>query len=420
MAPAEAMPIKPLRKRALAECLEHIQFEDEVTSYLDIGPVNAVFNAFVHFFRGAEGRAELERKLAANEAYLWDGHDGLKFQGYNSAELWDTGFALQALLASPFANDPRFEPMLARAHAFVRDNQILEDVPEAEAHYRHASRGGWPFSTRPHGWPITDCTAEGFKCALMLESRDYTPAIPLDLLRDSVRLLLSWQNEDGGWASYERQRAGTWLEAINPSQVFGDIMVDTSFVECTSAAVMALVKAKRRFPGEFDADIDAALGRAEHFLRGRQRPDGSFEGSWGVCFTYGAFFAVSALAALGRGPRDPAVHRACAFLLGKQRADGSWGEAGDTCRTRVWMEAERGQVAQSSWALLALVRGGCDDAAALERAARFLVGRQEADGAWAREPLVGVFNRTCLINYDNYRHYFPLWALAEWHARQAR
>jgi lanosterol synthase len=27
-----------------------------------------------------------------------------------------------------------------------------------------------------------------------------------------------------------------------------------------------------------------------------------------------------------------------------------------------------------------------------------------------------VFNRTCLINYDNYRHYFPLWALAEWAA----
>ena len=32
------------------------------------------------------------------------------------------------------------------------------------------------------------------------------------------------------------------------------------------------------------------------------------------------------------------------------------------------------------------------------------------------EPIVGVFNRTCLINYDNYRNYFPLWALGEWPA----
>ena len=46
-----------------------------------------------------------------------------------------------------------------------------------------------------------------------------------------------------------------------------------------------------------------------------------------------------------------------------------------------------------------------------------LVERQEPDGSWAREPLVGVFNRTCLINYDNYRHYFPAWALAEWAQR---
>ena len=69
---------------------------------------------------------------------------------------------------------------------------------------------------------------------------------------------------------------------------------------------------------------------------------------------------------------------------------------------------------QTAWAMLALIRGGCDASAALEKAAGFLVDRQERDGSWARESLVGVFNRTCLINYDNYRHYFPLWALAEW------
>jgi squalene cyclase len=33
--------------------------------------------------------------------------------------------------------------------------------------------------------------------------------------------------------------------------------------------------------------------------------------------------------------------------------------------------------------------------------------------------MVGMFNRTCAINYDWYRLYFPLWALAEWRNRQA-
>ncbi|HEY1086407.1 MAG TPA: prenyltransferase/squalene oxidase repeat-containing protein, partial [Archangium sp.] len=335
----EKVASKFSRKAALDECLKLIRHEDAATNDLDIGPVNAVLNMFVHWFRGPEGRADFDRGWPKfDEAYLWDGHDGLKMQGYNNAEFWDTGFAMQALLAAEKAGALTAEetkPVMSRAYDYLRDNQILEDVPEYERHYRHASKGGWPFSDRKHGWPITDCTAEGFKCALALEGR-FTDAVPEALLHDSVKLMLSWQNEDGGWASYERQRGGTWLEALNPSQVFGDIMVDTSFVECSSACIQALVKAKARFGPKFD--LDPAIRRGLDFIRSKQREDGSFEGSWAVCFTYGTWFAVSALRAAGVPSSDPAIQKAVRFLLGKQRSDGSWSEHGDTCRERRWIE----------------------------------------------------------------------------------
>jgi squalene/oxidosqualene cyclase-like protein len=414
----EALPKVLFRQRALDECLHHIRYEDSVTGDLDIGPVNAVLNMFVHHFRGAAGRADFERGWPKfDNAYLWDGHDGLKMQGYNSSELWDLAFTLQAVHAaatSGAVDEAAAEPVLRKAYAFLRDNQILEDVPEPERHYRHRSKGGWPFSTRAHGWPITDCTAEGLICALLLEGR-FPDEVPTDLLRAAVSLILSWQNDDGGWATYERQRAGAWLEALNPSQVFGDIMVDYSYVECTGACLRALLKAKARFPGEFE--LDQPIARGLDFIRRAQRVDGSFEGSWAVCFTYGTWFGVSALRAAGVAASDPAVQRAVAFLLGKQRLDGSWSEAGDTCRERRWLEGTDGQVAQTAWALMALVRANCTDEGAMERAAAFLISRQAADGSWPREPLVGVFNRTCLINYDNYRNLFPLWALAEFRAR---
>jgi squalene/oxidosqualene cyclase-like protein len=228
-----------------------------------------------------------------------------------------------------------------------------------------------------------------------------------------VGLLLSWQNDDGGWATYERQRGGSWLELFNPSQVFGEIMVDYSYVECTSACIQALANARERFVGEFGA-IDAAIERGQRFIRSKQGSDGGFEGSWGVCFVYGTWFAVSGLLAAGAPCTDPAIGRACAFLVDRQKGDGSWGESGDSCRLRQYVEAETGGAAQTAWALSTLVRAKQGRSAACDRAVRWLVSRQRPDGAWSREPFVGVFNKTCLINYDNYRHYFPLWALAEW------
>lgn len=403
-----------LRKRSLAEVYRHVCYEDDVTSDIKIGPVNAVLNTVCHVVAGERDRAE--RGFAQLERwYLWDGHDGLKMQGYNSTELWDTAFAVQAVHATGLLEESK--DVLDHAYEFVRDNQILEDVPAFEKFYRHRSRGGWPFSNRPHGWPITDCTGEGFKVAVKLE-RTQSPGdrIPEDLLRDSVRLMLSWQNDDGGWASYERQRGGPWIEALNPSQVFGDIMVDYSYVECSSSVMQGLAAAKKRFPGEFDAEIDRALERGVAFLRAKQRDDGSFEGSWAVCFTYGTWFGVSGLLSAGVSHRDPAIVRACEFLLGKQRADGAWGEHHTSCGERRWVDHPEGHSANTSWALMTLVRAKCSDRAAMQRAAQWLMDRQSSDGSWPRESLVGVFNRTCMINYDNYRLYFPLWALGEWAA----
>ncbi len=41
----------------------------------------------------------------------------------------------------------------------------------------------------------------------------------------------------------------------------------------------------------------------------------------------------------------------------------------------------------------------------------YLVESQTEDG-WPFDMVYGVFNKNCMINYDNYRYYFPLWALA--------
>ena len=344
---------------------------------------------------------------------LFEAGDGIKMNGYDSSELWDTALAVQAIVATGRAAE--HGRTLAEAYRYLDRNQVRDDVPHRDKYFRHASKGGWPFSTRDHGWPISDCTAEGLKAALLLEPLGFR-SIDGSRLRDAARLLLSWQNEDGGWATYEKMRGPAWLEKLNPSDVFSGIMVDYSYVECTSASVQALVAYRDHegaaLPRRLGRRIERSIERGREFLLAKQERDGSWEGSWGVCFTYGTWFAMGGLRAAGLAADHPALQAGARFLESKQRADGSWSESVESCRQRRYVEAETGQAVQTSWALLALVAAGRRDSDAVRRGVAFLKERQLPDGKWPEERLAGVFNKTCAIHYDVYLRVFPVWALA--------
>jgi hypothetical protein len=51
-------------------------------------------------------------------------------------------------------------------------------------------------------------------------------------------------------------------------------------------------------------------------------------GSWGVCFTYAAWFGVTGLVCAGRTFENcTAIKKACDFLLSKELPSGGWGES---------------------------------------------------------------------------------------------
>jgi hypothetical protein len=76
----------------------------------------------------------------------------------------------------------------------------------------------------------------------------------------------------------------------------GDIMIDYTYVECTSACMQALHAFAERYPEYRREEIRRALQEGLDFVRSKQRGDGSWEGSWGVCFMYGTWFGLEALA----------------------------------------------------------------------------------------------------------------------------
>lgn len=435
---AEAATPQRTTEQALRFVVHQIDREDKNTNYICIGPINKLLNTLVWFIEDPQGpelashRERLTDYLDETELPSEAGRDtGILMQGYNSSRLWDTTFAVQALVAAQSVVEEtrvKASTALVAAARYIDANQVREDVCDKESAYRHASRGGWPFSDRAHGWPISDCTAEGIKATLLLLEQQTSGFLPSqrqagypledqaleERLHDAVDIVLSLQNEDGGWATYEKTRGPKWLEELNPSDCFREIMIDYSYVECTSACLQAMKSFSRKYPERRRHEIEVAMQRGREFLLSEQRSDGGFEGSWGVCFTYGTWFGIEGLRAAGLSSGDAPLQAARRFLESKQRPDGGWGESVKNCQTRSYDPLTESQVVMTSWAILALLASGAATSPAVSRAVLFLLTRQRPDGTYPNEKIAGVFNKTCAIHYDNYLKIFPVWALAEY------
>lgn len=131
---------------------------------------------------------------------------------------------------------------------------------------------------------------------------------------------------DGGWATYENNRGYGWYEWLNPSEVFGDIMIDYSYVECSMASLSAVYAFHQAYPEHRKDEVVKSIAAGRKFIKSIQREDGSWYGSWGCCFTYGTWFGVEGLVLSGEPAGSDSLRRACNFLLSKQNANG-----GDRC-----------------------------------------------------------------------------------------
>ena len=384
-----------IKRRAESWAWDLIQREDMNTEYSCLAPVNAPMNTLACFIHDGPGSRSVGLHIDRLRDFMWMKNEGMLANGTNGVQTWDTSWLIQAVVEAGLAEDPKWSIMLTKALRFLEDQQIRENCVEQETCYRQQRKGAWAFSTKTQGYTVSDTTSEALKAVLMLQhSPSYPALLSLDRLQDAIDTLLTMQNPSGGFASYEPQRGSEYLEYLNAAEVFGRIMVEYDYPECSTAVVTALRLFSKYYPTYRRSDIDEAVGGALKYIRHAQRPDGSWYGSWGICFTYAGMFALESFASVGQTySNSDAVRQGCEFLLSKQREDGGWGESYQGCETGIYTHRES-QVVMTSWAIIGLMAAQYPDRAPIEEAVKLIMERQQANGEWLQEGIEGVFNKS--------------------------
>jgi len=334
------------KDRAEAWVWKLIQMEDKNTDYADLANVNGPLNLIACYVQEGGDSYSVKRHRERVMEYVWMKGEGMLVGGTNGVQCWDTSFTVQSVFDSGLATEERWRPMLTKALKFLDDQQIRENVEDQALCYRQQRKGAWAFSNKDQGYAVSDCISEALKSVLRLQrAPGYPQLISDERIFDAIDTLLTYQNRSGGCASYESTRGSEYLEMLNAAELFGRIMVEYDYPECTTAAVTALSLFQQYYPEHRTEEINAFIARAVKYIKNAQFPDGSWYGSWGVCFTYAAWFALESLASIGETYENSKYSKkGCDFLLSKQAKDGGWSESILVSRTIL-----------SEWCVLKLV-----------------------------------------------------------------
>lgn len=312
--------------------------------------------------------------------------------------VWDTGGALNALTEGGMTPDIVEPAQRASDWLVMKEVRIASDwavnCPPVEP-------SGWYFEfANPH-YPDVDDTA----MVVMGLKRVGCPAAQ-GAIRRGIDWMLAMQNEDGGWAAFDRTQDRPILEQIP----FADhnAMQDPSCPDITGRVLECF--------GRCGMALDhPAVGRAIEYLQARQEHEGCWYGRWGVNYIYGTWQVLVGLKAIGERMTQRYVVQAAQWLREMQKSDGSWGESCDSYENPALKGRGQTTPSQTAWGMMGLmaVHGPYDPA--VKKAAAWLVQNQTDDGAWEEHYCTGTgFPKVYYLQYHMYRLYYPLMALSRY------
>lgn len=395
-------------------------------------------------------RVTAEREL---DRFIVEEPDHIRIQPCFSP-VWDTGIALYAMTEAGLSVD---DERLSRTCEWLCDREVkltgdwVRNLRPADRDVRLGENAAaWAFEYRNDWYPDVDDTAmiaKAMRRAIRGDgdddaARSREPRV-FDATERAIRWILAMQNDDGGWAAFDRTKDRPWMEAVP----FADhnAMQDPSCPDITGRTIESLTTCG--LPQDHPA-----IRKAVDYLWRTQHEDGWWPGRWGVNGVYGVWQAVGGLHAAGEAD-DPRLIKTLRWLRTAQNADGGFGETADSYIDRTWMGVGPSTASQTAWGATSMMYlvGARDKA--VERAIQWLLDAQldadapaespfemdvsglapediawaadgkppvrashpiaEPAGAWREAWFTGTgFPKVFYLRYHLYRHYFPVMAVA--------
>ena len=331
--------------------------------------------------------------------------------------VWDTGIALYALTDCGLDHT---DPTCAAAADWLRAREcrFKGDWVRSLGKGRGGAVefSGWYFEYRNSWYPDLDDTAMVAMALHRTGGHDNLASAARGL--EWIRVM---QNDDGGWAAFDRTVDRPILEYVP----FADhnAMQDPSCPDITGRVLECL-----SWMGLTNAD--PTVLKAIEYIRRQQEPEGCWFGRWGVNYIYGTWQSVIGPIRCGEDPRQLWIQKAAEWLESVQQPDGSFGETALTYEDRRLMGTGPSTASQTAWAAMTLqeIRGA--DHPNVLRAIQWLCATQldgataadpdrnpdrEPAGSWSETEFTGTgFPKVFYLRYHLYRHSFPLMAIGRW------
>ena len=355
--------------------------------------------------------------------------------------VWDTGIALYALTdcGRTIADDA-----VQRAARWLLDKECrhvgdwienldatqrdrIVSAAHAGNHHRKdvQHRFGWYFEYHNAWYPDCDDTA---MVAMSLRRADgIHKAEASKAARRGVEWLLAMQNDDGGWAAFDRTRHRQILEYIP----FADhnAMQDPSCPDITGRVLECL--SWHGFTIE-----DTVVRRAIRYIRSKQEPDGCWFGRWGVNYIYGTWQAIIGPIRCGEIPHQAWIQKAGRWIKSIQQVDGSFGESANSYEDPSLKGQGPSTASQTAWAAMIMQEIFGPNDRDLRRAVDWLLSTQLSEanardrganpdgdlaGSWVEPWFTGTgFPKVFYLRYHLYRLYFPVMAIGRYIAAHER